>query len=428
LLGIVALIVKRGQCSFETKARTAMKLNAPPNVIQYLIVYDDKERSQLVPMSANVSRGIDVGLLFTSLKSGIALMHHISSHHTLSGYHSKDSLPILSASKLSSTVNVDEASNLHFFPNYIDGLKDQDIAGGPVIILDSEPPDIPSIYQDTQEWIVAVLAGFIMFFSCLSCIFFCIQSGYITVQDGVIIVGNRGPLPEGWNNGMGGNGTGVTQRLLTVEDVHKLPEFVYYESKLNKNTKNSTSLQNDDPRRSKDSKNEMKDKNRTFLTTDHLFDCNSCSVCLDEYVEGDILLVLPCKHSFHKDCIIPWLTERQATCPLCKSEVLLLDTDTDSDGDVLHDSTPSTPLSSTGISSSISSTFTPASSVNSSVVTEQDVMEQGVERRNEIHIREVSSTSWVNWFRGVERSSNRALNDSEETTEQRLSRPLLEDQ
>ena len=56
---------------------------------------------------------------------------------------------------------------------------------------------------------------------------------------------------------------------------------------------------------------------------------NTCAVCLDELVthapgeeSENVSLCLPCSHNFHSDCIIPWLTERQGTCPLCKFDVL----------------------------------------------------------------------------------------------------------
>ena len=29
--------------------------------------------------------------------------------------------------------------------------------------------------------------------------------------------------------------------------------------------------------------------------------------------------MLPCQHTFHSECIFPWLTERSPTCPLCKA-------------------------------------------------------------------------------------------------------------
>lgn len=46
----------------------------------------------------------------------------------------------------------------------------------------------------------------------------------------------------------------------------------------------------------------------------------SCSICLEDFVAGDKLRMLPCKHLYHHDCILPWLTERKTTCPLCKGQ------------------------------------------------------------------------------------------------------------
>lgn len=49
-----------------------------------------------------------------------------------------------------------------------------------------------------------------------------------------------------------------------------------------------------------------------------------CSICLNEYVENDILRRLPCDHFFHINCIDPWFSLSQ-TCPLCRSNVLAMD-------------------------------------------------------------------------------------------------------
>jgi len=47
---------------------------------------------------------------------------------------------------------------------------------------------------------------------------------------------------------------------------------------------------------------------------------SACSVCLADYVDGEQLKVLPCKHAFHVGCIDPWL-ERSEMCPTCRSSV-----------------------------------------------------------------------------------------------------------
>merc|ERR1712176_1321368 len=46
---------------------------------------------------------------------------------------------------------------------------------------------------------------------------------------------------------------------------------------------------------------------------------DTCSICLEEYEQGECIRVLTCGHTFHSSCIFPWLTERSPTCPLCKA-------------------------------------------------------------------------------------------------------------
>lgn len=42
----------------------------------------------------------------------------------------------------------------------------------------------------------------------------------------------------------------------------------------------------------------------------------ACSVCTDDFVNGQDIRVLPCDHKFHPECIDPWLLNVSGTCPL----------------------------------------------------------------------------------------------------------------
>lgn len=44
---------------------------------------------------------------------------------------------------------------------------------------------------------------------------------------------------------------------------------------------------------------------------------NTCSICLDDYEEGDQLLQLTCGHVFHRPCIDLWL-KSHCVCPCCR--------------------------------------------------------------------------------------------------------------
>ena len=45
---------------------------------------------------------------------------------------------------------------------------------------------------------------------------------------------------------------------------------------------------------------------------------STCSICLEDFENGETVRVLDCGHMYHTDCIVPWLTTRHASCPLCK--------------------------------------------------------------------------------------------------------------
>ena len=47
---------------------------------------------------------------------------------------------------------------------------------------------------------------------------------------------------------------------------------------------------------------------------------NKCLICLEEYVNNDNIIFLPCFHFFHNNCIIQWI-KTHANCPLCKINI-----------------------------------------------------------------------------------------------------------
>lgn len=46
-----------------------------------------------------------------------------------------------------------------------------------------------------------------------------------------------------------------------------------------------------------------------------------CNICMEDYVTGDTLTTLHCKHVFHKSCIQNWLCKERVTCPVCRKDM-----------------------------------------------------------------------------------------------------------
>lgn len=44
---------------------------------------------------------------------------------------------------------------------------------------------------------------------------------------------------------------------------------------------------------------------------------STCSICLDNFAEGEKVRILKCKHEFHCDCIELWI-QGHGTCPICR--------------------------------------------------------------------------------------------------------------
>ena len=73
-----------------------------------------------------------------------------------------------------------------------------------------------------------------------------------------------------------------------------------------------------------------------------------CTICIDDVSLGDEVVVLPCKHWFHDECVVLWLKEHN-TCPICRSPV-----EGESAGQPQRNDAPATAGSEAGPSSSSS--------------------------------------------------------------------------
>jgi hypothetical protein len=64
---------------------------------------------------------------------------------------------------------------------------------------------------------------------------------------------------------------------------------------------------------------EEKNKLTKVILENNLDKC--CSVCMDELVKDNQVIILPCEHIFHTNCIEEWLSKYNYNCPVCKKEV-----------------------------------------------------------------------------------------------------------
>ena len=46
----------------------------------------------------------------------------------------------------------------------------------------------------------------------------------------------------------------------------------------------------------------------------------TCTICIEDFAEGDHIIKLACEHAFHPKCIIPWI-EISVKCPNCNTNI-----------------------------------------------------------------------------------------------------------
>jgi hypothetical protein len=48
---------------------------------------------------------------------------------------------------------------------------------------------------------------------------------------------------------------------------------------------------------------------------------NECSICLENYKKGDMIIILSCDHGFHESCLKEWFNNNNS-CPHCRENII----------------------------------------------------------------------------------------------------------
>jgi hypothetical protein len=140
-----------------------------------------------------------------------------------------------------------------------------------------------SPYNEGEQWLVAAMAGFFGFIALFGCLLVAVHAGYLPEASRIYFLNT--------NPGATAIRLAGIRALLTSEQVSQLTVVEHDGGPGEERVVGS----GDEP---------------------------CCSICMEEYEQGERLIELPCSHRFHHGCIEPWLTERHPTCPLCKFDMM----------------------------------------------------------------------------------------------------------
>lgn len=363
----IALFVSRGECSFEQKAQVALALQRNfTEDIQYVIIYnnDRNNPSQLIRMGASDLRLPTLGFLAVSTRAGSYTMSSI--------------LYYADATQRDPYLGPNETD--WSYPIEIEEFRSFTRGGGGG--------------TNTFYMLRFVLFTVLILAPCLRALYLWWNGGgriEFRRNDRGRITGLQyvRPIPYWFAPAAQGEGSPERSQLLTEEQVRDLPEITYVKLPGDDDDEDSTDGTSSEscgivPESDQEQQEEptiivgsidMNDENNhdddvekgqeepwhndessqsspvavqppvgplpqeppdSGLTTS----CTTCSICIDDFEDGERVRVLPkCKHAFHTDCLMPWLTERQGCCPLCKRSVLGPDNDSDdeeNEGNRLH--------------------------------------------------------------------------------------------
>ena len=89
---------------------------------------------------------------------------------------------------------------------------------------------------------------------------------------------------------------------------------------VNENDDFSTQYYVNEKYKVKDSNSALIDKIEDIVYDSNKFECSSCTICMCEFEEKEVIKKVNCNHMFHSECIKQWIL-REPKCPCCRVQI-----------------------------------------------------------------------------------------------------------
>lgn len=293
----VAMVVKKGVCSFAQKAEFASQNIFPKGIVKVLIIdgeikiADDEDDDQY---KYEYNREYEHDRFYSSkpLEENLPL----SSYMNPSYYNNIDGSEISLKRKHADDITV-TILHVSYRTGYelLEILLKEDAgvkeSGGTYVTVDG---DVPSMTRAVI--ILWTVVSFVVSLCCCCCMASAIEDLF------------EEPEPEPLRR--------PRRKRLTRDQVRQFPIGIFDGTRLVYDDDDDCDIDNelgDD--------HEQAAGNKLCCIQPATHSLDACAICLDDYEVGDQLRCLPCGHTFHAKCIAKWLIERSATCPLCNLDL-----------------------------------------------------------------------------------------------------------